>query len=454
MIDGRSVRAAYIPPSPQPGGATEGGVYIVYARGAVKHVGHTDFPHNAANGQRPSAVSHRQLSASRSNRRNRNFHRNIVFSSTASRTMISDGRTPSLKSGPFLVEEEFQRARKPSLYGSSLSLRLVQLYVSTRQRGESLYGPPAFRVPLARTGDASFKCLPYQLSMVVSATTMVVTGNGESGFDSGEEPEKRLPHPRKAAGAQITHSRHGELHLCAALSVHRTRGATDTPAEHIVGEPFRGRSRIVGGAICLVNSGNERDSSLLNRRRHSGVRGVRVARLTGGVIKIFLEGPAASSRTRLSNNRSVMPLDVLGRTRATLKESACSPGLEGQPSETPSCWGLAIVIDAMNEEFPVSTSHQLVLITSLPFVHTARRYYRLNDLVRSSDRHAVALSAVGVAGKLTKLDHLEEDHLSEGRPYITKATLRTRSRSPCACRSTIDGVDAFLSASSPSEEMY
>jgi hypothetical protein len=32
----------------------------------------------------------------------------------------------------------------------------------------------------------------------------------------------------------------------------------------------------------------------------------------------------------------------------------------------------------LNEEFPVSASHQLALITSLPFVHTARRYYRLN----------------------------------------------------------------------------
>ena len=39
----------------------------------------------------------------------------------------------------------------------------------------------------------------------------------------------------------------------------------------------------------------------------------------------------------------------------------------------------------MNEEFPVSASHQLALTTSLPFVHTARRYYRLNDLVRPSD---------------------------------------------------------------------
>ena len=39
----------------------------------------------------------------------------------------------------------------------------------------------------------------------------------------------------------------------------------------------------------------------------------------------------------------------------------------------------------LNEEFLVSASQQLALITSLPFVHTARRYYRLNGLVRSSD---------------------------------------------------------------------
>lgn len=38
-----------------------------------------------------------------------------------------------------------------------------------------------------------------------------------------------------------------------------------------------------------------------------------------------------------------------------------------------------------NEEFLVSVSHQLALITSLPFVHTARRYYRLNGLVNPSD---------------------------------------------------------------------
>ena len=38
-----------------------------------------------------------------------------------------------------------------------------------------------------------------------------------------------------------------------------------------------------------------------------------------------------------------------------------------------------------NEEFLVSASHQLVLITSLPFVHTARRSYRLSDPVNNLD---------------------------------------------------------------------
>ena len=39
-----------------------------------------------------------------------------------------------------------------------------------------------------------------------------------------------------------------------------------------------------------------------------------------------------------------------------------------------------------NEEFLVSVSHQLALITSLPFVHTARRSYRLSDPVNTWDR--------------------------------------------------------------------
>ncbi|KAG8170522.1 hypothetical protein JTE90_021684 [Oedothorax gibbosus] len=40
---------------------------------------------------------------------------------------------------------------------------------------------------------------------------MVVTVTGNQGSIPEREPEKRLPHPRKAAGAQITHSRNGEV---------------------------------------------------------------------------------------------------------------------------------------------------------------------------------------------------------------------------------------------------
>ncbi len=55
---------------------------------------------------------------------------------------------------------------------------------------------------------------------------------------------------------------------------------------------------LVGGVICLVNSVNERD------------------------LTDFLEGLLVFNQSQEGNNRSVMPLDVLGRTRATLSDSA------------------------------------------------------------------------------------------------------------------------------------
>ena len=39
----------------------------------------------------------------------------------------------------------------------------------------------------------------------------------------------------------------------------------------------------------------------------------------------------------------------------------------------------------MNEEFLVIASHQLAMIMSLVFVHTARRSYRLNAKIKSTD---------------------------------------------------------------------
>ncbi|KDQ32214.1 hypothetical protein PLEOSDRAFT_1034505, partial [Pleurotus ostreatus PC15] len=88
------------------------------------------------------------------------------------------------------------------------------------------------------------------------------------------------------------------------------------------------------------------------------------------------------------NNRSVMPLDVLGRTRATLTEPASFfPWPEGLGNLVKLCCAgdRALQLLLFNEEYLVSVSHQLALITSLPFVHTARRFYRLNGLVRSPD---------------------------------------------------------------------
>ena len=70
-------------------------------------------------------------------------------------------------------------------------------------------------------------------------------------------------------------------------------------------------------------------------------------------------------------------------------------------------WDRDLQLFPLNEEFLVSASHQLALITSLPFVHTARRYYRLNGLVRPSDwQNDSAMKHF--AEKLVKLGHLEE----------------------------------------------
>lgn len=83
-----------------------------------------------------------------------------------------------------------------------------------------------------------------------------------------------------------------------------------------------------------------------------------------------------------------MPLDVRGCTRATLTGSACAyptPAGAGNPLNPIRDGDRGLQLFPMNEEFPVSVNHKLVLIKSLPFVHTAHRYYQLDGLVRLSD---------------------------------------------------------------------
>ena len=81
-----------------------------------------------------------------------------------------------------------------------------------------------------------------------------------------------------------------------------------------------------------------------------------------------------------------MPLDVLGRTRATLMHSTSFlTERPGEPFNLHRDGARLLQLLIFNEEYLVSACHQRALITSLPFVHTARRSYRLNDPVRPLD---------------------------------------------------------------------
>ncbi len=66
---------------------------------------------------------------------------------------------------------------------------------------------------------------------------------------------------------------------------------------------------LVRGVICLVYSDNERDLFQLTSFLYFDMAS-------------FLEGQLMFSQRKGGNNRSVIPLDVLGRTRATLIKAA------------------------------------------------------------------------------------------------------------------------------------
>ena len=61
----------------------------------------------------------------------------------------------------------------------------------------------------------------------------------------------------------------------------------------------------------------------------------------------------------------------------------------------------------LNEEFLVNADHQSALITSLPFVHTARRTYRLDGPVKPRDC-GLAPSLGPDRENLSEPYHLEE----------------------------------------------
>jgi len=72
-----------------------------------------------------------------------------------------------------------------------------------------------------------------------------------------------------------------------------------------------------------------------------------------------------------------MLFDVLCRTRATLMNATGPPVPKGMGKLVNGHRDGDRLLQLLifNEEFLVSASHQLALITSLPFVHTACRSY-------------------------------------------------------------------------------
>ena len=93
-----------------------------------------------------------------------------------------------------------------------------------------------------------------------------------------------------------------------------------------------------------------------------------------------------------------MPFDVLGCTRATLMRSTsvqpCKIWL-GNLLNTHRDGDRLLQLLISNEEFLVMMDHQFIVITSLPFVHTARRSYRLSDPVNNSDLPRAQLLCAG-----------------------------------------------------------
>ncbi len=82
-----------------------------------------------------------------------------------------------------------------------------------------------------------------------------------------------------------------------------------------------------------------------------------------------------------------MPLDVLGYTRATMTNSTSNFVLArkgvGNLFNVRRDGARLLQLLIFNEESLVCASHQLARNASLPFVHTARRTYRLDDPARS-----------------------------------------------------------------------
>ena len=106
-----------------------------------------------------------------------------------------------------------------------------------------------------------------------------------------------------------------------------------------------------------------------------------------------------------------MPLDVLGHTRATMTSSTsffllARKGV-GNLFNARRDGARFLQLLIFNEESLVCAVHQTAQNASLPFVHTARRTYRLDGPVRSRDC-GLGPSLGSGRENLSKPYHLEE----------------------------------------------
>ena len=85
------------------------------------------------------------------------------------------------------------------------------------------------------------------------------------------------------------------------------------------------------------------------------------------------------------NNISVIPLDVLGRMRATrMRSTSIKPWPRG-PGNIVNAhldWDRLLQLLILNKELLVNAVHQPALIAYLTFVHTACHNFRFNGSVR------------------------------------------------------------------------
>ena len=88
---------------------------------------------------------------------------------------------------------------------------------------------------------------------------------------------------------------------------------------------------------------------------------------------------------------------------------ATSTGRSGKPGKLHRDGNRRLQLFVLNEEFLVDARHQRASTTSLLFVHTARRYYRLNSQVSCMEVALVSrLVRVRVWKKCCKPGYLEE----------------------------------------------